>query len=54
MGLKNSAEEIKTLPKGAVAPTSVGVINRIITDLCAMDIALKGSGLAGYNLLKDI
>jgi 3-oxoacid CoA-transferase subunit B len=39
---KDGSEEIKILPKCTLPLTGVGVINRIITDLCVLDITPNG------------
>ena len=39
---KDGTEEIKILPKCTLPLTGVGVINRIITDLCVLDITPDG------------
>ncbi|MEY4276830.1 MAG: hypothetical protein RI975_95 [Pseudomonadota bacterium] len=39
---KDGTEEIKILPKCTLPLTGVKVINKIITDLCVLDITLKG------------
>jgi 3-oxoacid CoA-transferase subunit B len=39
---KDGTEEIKILPKCTLPLTGVGVISRIITDLCVLDITPKG------------
>ena len=42
---KDGTEEIKILPKCTLPLTGVGVISRIITDLCVLDITPKGLSL---------
>jgi 3-oxoacid CoA-transferase subunit B len=39
---KDGSEEIKILPKCTLPLTGLGVINRIITDLCVLDITPNG------------
>ena len=39
---KDGTEELKILPKCTLPLTGVGVISQIITDLCVLDITLKG------------
>ena len=39
---KDGSEEIKILPHCTLPLTGVGVISRIITDLCVLDITLRG------------
>ncbi|MEY4277178.1 MAG: hypothetical protein RI975_443, partial [Pseudomonadota bacterium] len=39
---KDGTEEIKILPKCTLPLTGVKVINKIITDLCVLDITPKG------------
>ena len=39
---KDGTEELKILPKCTLPLTGVGVIDRIITDLCVLDITPNG------------
>jgi len=39
---KDGTQEIKILPECTLPLTGVGVISRIITDLCVLDITPKG------------
>ena len=39
---KDGTEELKILPKCTLPLTGVGVIDRVITDLCVLDITPNG------------
>lgn len=47
---KDGTEELKILPKCTLPSTGVGVINKIITDLCVLDITPKGLKLVELAL----